>query len=174
MGPTIEDVDSLFSHAPQPAGEPERGGGQPPSRVFRLLLPAPREIVYSAFVGDLHLWWPACYTGFGEGTHPFIEDAVVGEEGPDGQLQVWGTVTEEVPGELLVVAWTLAWSADSPTRVRVDFRDADGGTVVVFTHDGWARGTEGAQQYEKYSDWPVILGRFAAFFGQPADAVESE
>lgn len=165
-------MDSLFSHAPEPAREPEHGGEQPPSRVYRMRLPAPRDIVYSAFVGDLHLWWPASYTGFGEGTHAFIEDGVVGEEGPDGQLQVWGTVTEELPGELLVIAWTLAWSPEAPTRVRVEFSDTDGGTLVVFTHDGWARGPEGARQYDKYSEWPVILGRFAAFFGQSADAVE--
>lgn len=165
-------MDSLFSHAPEPAREPEHGGEQPPSRVYRMRLPAPRDIVYSAFVGDLHLWWPASYTGFGQGTHAFVEDGVVGEEGLDGQLQVWGTVTEEVPGELLVLAWTLAWSPEAPTRVRVEFSDTDGGTLVVFTHDGWARGPEGARQYDKYSEWPVILGRFAAFFGQPADAVE--
>lgn len=164
-------MDPLFSHAPQPSGEPDQGGELPPSRVLRLLLPAPREIVYRAFVGDLHLWWPASYTGFGEGTHAFIEDSVVGEEGPDGQLQVWGAVTEERPDELIEIAWTLAGSPDSPTRVRVEFSDADAGTLVVFTHDGWARGAEGAQQYAKYSEWRVILGRFAAFFGQPAGAV---
>jgi uncharacterized protein YndB with AHSA1/START domain len=139
-----------------------------------VVLPAPREVVYSAFVGDLHLWWPPAYTGFGEGTHAFIEDGIVGEEGANGELQTWGTVTAEEPGELVEMAWTLAWRADSPTRLRVEFTDSDGGTAVTLTHDGWARGAEGAEQYEKYSEWAVILGRFAAFFGQPADSVESD
>ncbi|BCT74962.1 hypothetical protein GCM10012320_25250 [Sinomonas cellulolyticus] len=165
-------MDSLFSHAARPERDVTASGEAPPSRVARVRLPAPRDIVYNAFVGDLHLWWPSSYTGFGEGTHPFIEDGIVGEEGPDGQLRSWGEVTGEEPGSLLEFAWTLAGPADAPTRVRVEFADDGDQTVVVLTHDGWARGREGRAQYEKYADWSVILGRFAAFFGQPADSVE--
>lgn len=165
-------MDPLFSHAPRQEGEPTAAGGAPPSRVVRVRVPAPTDIVYSAFVGDLHLWWPASHTGFGEGTHPFVEDGLVGEEGPDGQLRVWGTVTAEEPGRLLEIAWTLAGPVDTPTRVRVEFSDEAEGTAVVLTHDGWAGGAAGREQYEKYSDWAAILGRFAAFFGQPSGSVK--
>jgi uncharacterized protein YndB with AHSA1/START domain len=165
-------MDPIFSHAPRREDETNAEGEAPPSRVLRLRLPAPRDIVYSAFVGDLHLWWPPNYTGFGEGTHPFIEDGLVGEEGPDGQLQAWGEVTAETPGELIDIAWTLAGPVDAPTRLRVEFSDEGDGTVVVLTHDGWAQGGEGRAQYEKYSEWSLILGRFAAFFGQSPASIE--
>lgn len=165
-------MDPLFSHAPQDHGDPSAHGEVPPSRAYRWVLPAPRDIVYRAFVGDIHLWWPSAYTGFGEGTHAFIEDGLVGEEGDDGRMQVWGEVLNEEPAERLEIAWTLAWRPDVPTRVRVDFADTEGGTLVTFVHDGWASGAEGVQQYEKYGDWPLILGRFAAFFGQSAESVE--
>ncbi|GAB3269502.1 hypothetical protein GCM10027449_03700 [Sinomonas notoginsengisoli] len=165
-------MDSLFSHAPQSEGEAAAAGEAPPSRVCRLSIPAPRDLVYNAFVDDIHLWWPAAYTGFGDGTHVFIEDGLVGEEGDDGQLQTWGEVTSEEPGRFLEMAWTLGWRADAPTRVRVEFSDGPGVTLVVLTHDGWARGAEGAEQFAKYNEWPRIVGRFAAFFGQPAPSAE--
>ncbi|WP_369046521.1 SRPBCC domain-containing protein [Sinomonas sp. P10A9] len=166
-------MDPLFSHASQTDGDKPAQGDAPPSRVYRLALPVPRDIVYNAFVGDLHLWWPAAYTGFGAGTHAFLEEGIVGEEGPDGTLQVWGEVAREDPGELLELVWKLAWRPDAPTRLEIVFEDCDGGTVVTLTHDGWAAGSEGRKQFEKYADWPEILGRFAAFFGEPAESVET-
>jgi uncharacterized protein YndB with AHSA1/START domain len=173
-------MEPLFSHAPRPDGDASTEGDVPPSRVCRVVLPAPRDVVYGAFTGDVHLWWPASHTGFGEGTHAFLEDGIMGEEGPDGELQVWADVAKEVPGELLELVWKLAWRPDAPTRVRVEFADAaptasalgdPKGTAVTLTHHGWAAGAEGRDQYKKYADWPPILGRFAAFFGQPAGSV---
>ncbi|MEA5457096.1 hypothetical protein SPF06_20435 [Sinomonas sp. JGH33] len=171
-------MEPLFSHRPDSA-VPDAAPGPPPSRVYRLAVPAPRDVVFSAFVGDLHLWWPANYTGFGAGTYAYVDEGIIGEESEAGESQVWGAVAEEAPGEFIQFAWTLAWRSEVPTRVRVDFADAessdalpDGGTVMTFTHDGWAAGAEGRAQYEKYSEWPIILGRFAAYFGVPEDSVE--
>jgi uncharacterized protein YndB with AHSA1/START domain len=169
-------VEPLFSHGPrsessQPAHE------VPPARAHRLSVPAPREIAYSAFVGDIHLWWPSNYTGFGSSTHVYVEDGIIGEESEVGDTQAWGRVTAEDPPSSVEFAWTLAWRADAPTRVRVDFQPnpsgTGDGTTVTFVHDGWAPGAEGREQYEKYSDWPAILGRYAAYFGVPAEAVET-
>ncbi|WP_336852174.1 SRPBCC domain-containing protein [Sinomonas albida] len=166
-------MEPLFSHGSQP--DPSEEGVQaPPARVYRLSVPAPREIAFSAFVGDIHLWWPSSYTGFGPTTHAYVADGVIGEESESGETQVWGEVREEEPPSFVEFSWTLAWRPDAPTRVGVEFEELpDGGTLVTFTHDGWARGAEGREQYEKYSEWPVILGRYAAYFGVSAEAVET-
>ncbi|WP_415856559.1 SRPBCC domain-containing protein [Sinomonas sp. G460-2] len=168
-------MEPLFSHGSRP--EPsEEGHATLPPRVYRLAVPAPREIAFSAFVGDIHLWWPDSYTGFGATTHAYVEDGIIGEESELGESQVWGEVRAEEPPSFVEFSWTLAWRPDAPTRVRVEFDDdpeSGEGTLVTFTHDGWARGPEGRDQYEKYSEWPLILGRYAAYFGVPADTVET-
>lgn len=165
-------MDPLFSHRPR-SDEGAQGQGAPQPRVYRFSVPAPRDVAYSAFTGDLHLWWPSNYTGFGEGTHAFIEDGVIGEESEGGDTQVWGEVLAEEPPSSLELSWTLAWSPTAPMRLLVEFDEADDGaaTVVTFTHDGWAAGPEGWEQYEKYNEWPVILGRYVAYFGVSPDAV---
>jgi hypothetical protein len=136
---------------------------------------APQDVAYSAFVGDIHLWWPVPnYTGFGEGTHVYVEDGVIGEESESGEIQVWGHVVAEDAPSSIEFSWTLAWRADTPTRLRVEFAPVgDQATEVTFTHNGWASGPEGQAQYEKYSEWPIILGRYAAFFGGSPDAVKT-
>ncbi len=145
----------------------------PPPRIYQFTVPAPRDVAYSAFTGDLHLWWPRSYTGFGEGTHAFIEDGVIGEESEAGETQVWGEVLSEDPPSSIELSWTLAWTPTSPMRIRVEFEESDAGaaSLVTFTHNGWASGAEGREQYEKYSEWPVILGRYVAYFGLSPDAV---
>ena len=167
-------MDPLFSHAPQTSA-PHGSVSTPPSRVYRLVVPAPQDVAYSAFVGDIHLWWPHEYTGFGELTHAYVEDGVIGEESESGETQVWGEVVAEDSPSSIEFSWTLAWRADMPTHVRVEFESADdgGATEVTFTHDGWTQGAEGQAQYEKYSEWPIILGRYAAFFGRPRESVET-
>lgn len=162
-------MEPLFSHRPQPS-ETAAAHGAPPPRVFRFSVPAPRDVAFSAFVGDIHLWWPSNYTGFGEGTHAFIEDGVMGEESESGETQVWGEVIAEEPPSSIELSWTLAWRPTAPMRLLVEFDEAEAGdaTVVTFRHDGWA---EGREQYEKYSEWPVILGRYVAYFGASPDAI---
>lgn len=165
-------MDPLFSHRPQ-TDEPGLPQDAPPPRVYRFTVPAPRDVAYSVFTADLHLWWPSNYTGFGEGTHAFIEDGVVGEESEAGETQVWGELLAEDPPSSIELSWTLAWRPAAPMRILVEFEEAEGGaaTAVRFTHDGWAAGSEGREQYEKYSEWPTILGRYVAYFGLSPDSV---
>ncbi|WP_433876038.1 SRPBCC domain-containing protein [Sinomonas atrocyanea] len=169
-------MEPLFSHSPR--SEPRRTarGETPPSRVYRLELPVPRDVVYRAFVGDAHLWWPADWTRFGEGTHVFIEDGVMGEEGENGETVVWAEVRHEEPGADIVFSWSEGAPAGSPTMVAVELEDASdqtlGGTVVTVTQDGSASGPGGDAQLDRSSDWRAILERFAAFFGQLPEAVE--
>ncbi|ASN51067.1 SRPBCC domain-containing protein [Sinomonas sp. R1AF57] len=169
-------MEPLFSDSPRSEPDQAARGEAPPSRVYRLELPVPREVVYRAFVGDAHLWWPAESTRFGEGTHVFIEDGVVGEEGQNGETLVWAEVRHEEPGEDIVFSWSDGAPAGSPTTVTVALEDASGhsvgGTVVTLTQDGWAAGAVGVAQFERSGDWRAILGRFGAFFGQLPEAVE--
>ncbi|HKU10949.1 SRPBCC domain-containing protein [Sinomonas sp.] len=166
-------MDPLFSHASHSPASSD-SAETPPSRVYRMRVPAPQDIAYSAFVGDIHLWWGFNYTGFGEGTHVYVEDGVIGEESESGETQIWGHVVAEDAPSSIEFSWTLAWREDAPTRVRVEFAPVeDQATEVTFTHNGWASGSEGQAQYQKYSEWPIILARYAAFFGRSADAVET-
>ncbi|GAA2202274.1 SRPBCC domain-containing protein [Sinomonas flava] len=169
-------MEPLFSHSPR--SEPDRAarGEAPPARVYRLELPVPRDVVYRAFVGDVHLWWPADLTRFGEGTHVFIEDGVVGEEGVNGETVVWAEVRHEEAGADIVFSWSEGAPAGSPTTVTVALEDASGhaagGTVVTVTQAGSASGPGSDAQLDRSGDWRAILGRFAAFFGQLPAAVE--
>jgi uncharacterized protein YndB with AHSA1/START domain len=46
-----------------------------------------------------------------------------------------GTYERIVPDELLVFGWEVEGDPGDPTRVTVEFKDVDGGTEVVLTHE---------------------------------------
>ena len=46
-----------------------------------------------------------------------------------------GTYEQIVPEELLVFGWEVEGDPGDPTRVTVEFKEAEGGTEVVLTHE---------------------------------------
>jgi uncharacterized protein YndB with AHSA1/START domain len=105
---------------------------------------APRELVFKAWTDPEHLakWWGP------EGvTIPVYEvDARVGGKfrtcmaGPDGSENwVQGVYREVEPPRRLVFTW--AWEEDGvpghQTLVTVELSDANGGTNLVLTHEGF-------------------------------------
>ncbi|GAB3535867.1 hypothetical protein GCM10027403_14670 [Arthrobacter tecti] len=155
-------MSDLFSHAdPLPLAD----GSAPAARSVAVHVPAAIESAWTGFTEYIHLWWPAGYTGSGEGTHVAFEGGLLLEENEEGTQQVWARIRETDPPRMLELSWVLAWDPTQPTRVNVQFESNDVGTTVRLVHDGWASGSGGSLQYEKYSDWPAILGQYRRFMG---------
>lgn len=160
-------MDPLFSHAPQPHVEAQQARGR--DDVLTVTLPAPQDVVYGAFTGDLHLWWPAEQTVFGVGTHPAIEGDVVGEESEDGRVALWARVVEEDQPHRLVLDWHLGGDPARPSRVTAEFEPAGDGTAVLLRAETAV--AAGGEEEGVVLDWAVVVGRFAAFFGVPSDRI---
>lgn len=163
-------MDPLFSHAPHSEAETEPARVR--DEVFTVSVPAPREVAYAAFTGDLHLWWPVEQTVFGPGTHPAFEGEVLGEESEDGRLALWARLVDEEAPDRLVLDWHLGGDPARASRVVVVLEGRGEGTSLTVRMQGGTpdRETTGAPVV----DWATALGRFAAFFGMPADSVERD
>ncbi|WP_028278475.1 SRPBCC domain-containing protein [Arthrobacter sp. H5] len=158
-------MSDLFSHA---AAEPANGSPNeslPPDREVTVAVPVSMEHAFAGFVDNIHLWWPAEYTNFGPGTHPEFTDGVLLEEGDDGDTYEWARITTVQPPVLLELSWTMGGTPAAPTRLVLSFAEDAGLTRLSLVHNGWAQGQEGRDQYQKYGDWPVILGRYRRFMG---------
>lgn len=159
-------MDGLFSDRPppQPNSQPT-----PAAREAIVLVPVDSEQAFEGFTDLIHLWWPiAEYSAFGADSHPGFERQSLIEEAPDGRQYLWATVLDWQRPAALAVEFYLGGDPTTPTRLSVTFEAAEQGTRVTLIHDGWAAGAKGATQYEKYSDWPLILGRYARFMGAEA------
>jgi uncharacterized protein YndB with AHSA1/START domain len=72
----------------------------------------------------------------------------------------WGEVIAWEPGRRLVHTFTLAQDPEHPSEVAVEFEPTGEGCTVRFAHGGWTEANVATR--EKFSDWPVMLDRFAA------------
>ncbi|NYE93832.1 uncharacterized protein YndB with AHSA1/START domain [Psychromicrobium silvestre] len=156
-------MDGLFSDQPviEPVSEAEL-----PARETSVSVPVPPEQAFKAFTDLIHLWWPlAEYSAFGAESHLGFEQQSLLEESAAGERYLWGTVLEWQPSASVLLDFFLGGDPARPTRLRADFEPDDGGSRVRLVQDGWAAGQAGASQYEKYSDWPFILGRYVRFMG---------
>ena len=78
----------------------------------------------------------------------------------------WGEVTVWEPRRRLVHTFTLAQDPQHPSEVAVEFvpggadGNSDTGCTVRFAHGGWTEAN--AAERQKFTDWPVMLDRFAA------------
>ncbi|NJC21272.1 uncharacterized protein YndB with AHSA1/START domain [Arthrobacter pigmenti] len=155
-------MSDLFSHAdPLPPAD----DSAPAARTVAVHVPAEIERAWAGFTEYIHLWWPAAYSGYGEGTHVAFEDGLLLEENEEGTQQVWARIRETDPPRMLELSWVLAGDPTQPTRVSVQLESIDEGTTVTLVHDGWASGSGGSLQYEKYSDWQAILAQYRRFMG---------
>jgi hypothetical protein len=69
-------------------------------------------------------------------------------------------VTFWEPGERLAHSFVMAQDARHPSQVTVDFVNDGAGTRVKFAHGAWSDANVDARA--KFTEWPVILDRFAA------------
>lgn len=101
---------------------------------------------------------------FGPGSTVDVEGTRIVETGPAGDRAVWGTLREEVPGEVLSMTWHPGREESSATLVTVTFVPvSDGGsTLVTLVHEGWERYDDPEAARREYSGgWPTVLGLFA-------------
>lgn len=159
----LELMDGLFSDRPAPELSSQ---STPTTREATALVPADSEQAFEGFTDLIHLWWPiADYSAFGADSHLGFERQSLVEEAPDGRQYLWATVLDWQRPAALSLEFYLGGDPTTPTRLSVNFEAVEQGTRVTLVQDGWATGTNGTAQYEKYSDWPLILGRYARFMG---------
>jgi hypothetical protein len=122
--------------------------------------------VYTGRIGD---WWDPRYTA-----HAETLEAVTIEPRPGGRvfathgdigIDDWGEVTVWDPGRRLVHTFTLAQDPAHPSEVSVEFLPAGDGCTIRFAHGGWNEGNAAVR--EKFSDWSLLLDRFAALSERP-------
>jgi hypothetical protein len=127
------------------------------------------EHAFATYVGRIGEWWDPRYTANGETLEDVTIQSRVGgrvyaTHGDIGEDD-WGVVTVWEPGRRLVHTFTLAQDTRHPSEVAVEFVAADeteGGPAactVSFAHGGWTEANAGFRS--KFSDWPVMLDRFA-------------
>jgi uncharacterized protein YndB with AHSA1/START domain/uncharacterized protein YciI len=120
-----------------------------PERAFRL------------FTDEIGEWWPARAHSVYEGSVAFEGDHLVERTADDETT--WADVVEWNPPLSLTMTWHPGSDPATATLVRVDFSAQDDGTLVVLTHSGWERRTDGDDAARDYGEgWIDVLGRFAA------------
>ena len=121
---------------------------------------------FDAWVDGIGQWWHPDYTpdpaGFrGAGIEPRVGGRVYLVDATLGDV-VWGRVLAIARGALVVHTSTLGQTSEHPSRITVQFVPLDeGGTRVELEHGGWDEGN--ASFRDKFTDWPLILDRYAAF-----------
>lgn len=122
------------------------------------------EQAYATFTERIGEWWPADYSPDPGG----LKDTVI-EPGVGGRVYFvvdgvgelpWGTVTAWEPGYRIAFTSTLAQSRQHPSEIEAAFEESDNGCEMRFAHGGWNAGN--AADRDKFSDWRLILDRFAA------------
>jgi hypothetical protein len=122
---------------------------------------------FDTYTGRIGEWWDPRYTANAEtlqdvtieprvGGHLYATHADIGED-------EWGVVTAWEPARRLVHTFTLAQDPRHPSEVAVEFLprgDGQAGCTVRFAHGGWTEANAGDRG--KFTDWPVMLDRFAA------------
>jgi uncharacterized protein YndB with AHSA1/START domain len=131
---------------------------------YRLRCGAERAFaIYTSRIGE---WWDPRYTANAETIEavtiePRVGGRVYALHGDIGEDD-WGHVTVWEPGRRLVHTFALAQDPRHPSEVAVEFTAGkDGaGCTVRLAHGGWTQAN--AEVRKKFSDWQVMLDRFAA------------
>ncbi len=119
---------------------------------------------FDVYVNCIGEWWHPGYTANPQSLEavtiePRVGGRVYATHRDDGE-DTWGRVTVWEPPRRLVYTSTLAQGQDDPSEITVRFTPSGDGCKVRFEHGGWNEGN--APYRGKFSDWPVILDRFAA------------
>lgn len=175
-------MSGLFSHAGEPADD---SMGRPDLRA-EVTVPAPRDHAWAGLTEHLHLWWPAGeLSRWGDDSFFDLEGNALVETSAQDDENVWGEVTDGLPGEWLSLTWRHAGSHSvTQLLLAMDVRqrgvhdergsstwDNGGadveapGSVLTVTHGGWTR-SDPDDLYEFYRTfWPEALGCYLRFMG---------
>ena len=132
--------------------------------VHEYALPCSVDEAFDVYVRCIGEWWDPAYTA-----SPSTFAGVTIEPRVGGRIYAtftdrdhdeWGTVNVWEPPHRLVHTFTLAQRADAPSEVNVRFSQSGSGSAMRFQHGGWEEAN--ASYREKFSDWRLILDRYAA------------
>jgi len=127
-------------------------------------LRCPARHAFDVYVGRIGEWWDPRYTPdaaafLGATIEPRVDGRVYFTM-RDGEHE-WGRVRRWEPGRRLVHSFTLAQPANTPpSELAVTFADDGTGCTLHFEHRGWTAAN--AADRHKFSDWRIMLDRFAA------------
>jgi uncharacterized protein YndB with AHSA1/START domain len=131
--------------------------------AFEYQLACSAEHAFDTYANRIGEWWDPRYTADTD-----TYEGVTIEPGAGGRVcehhaggveHEWGRVTAWDPGRRLVHSFALAQDPAQPSEVAVDFVARENGCDVRFAHGGWTEANVGDRK--KFSDWPVLLDRFA-------------
>lgn len=128
-------------------------------------LPCTAGEAFETYVGRIADWWDPRYTANADTLEAVTIEPRVGGRvyatHSDIGRDDWGEVTVWEPGRRLAHTFTLAQDAQHPSEVAVEFVPAQAnGCTIRFAHGGWTEANAAVRA--KFSDWPVMLDRFAA------------
>jgi hypothetical protein len=77
-------------------------------------------VAFDVFTGQIGQWWPLAENGVygGQSTVAFEEGRLI-ERSTDGEMSVWGTVTEWAPGQAVRFTWHPGKEAEKASAVSV-------------------------------------------------------
>ena len=117
--------------------------------------------VYTNRIGE---WWDPAYspnpeTFEGAEIEAGVGGRVVFKHRVEGAV-TWGRVTQWQPPRRLSQTSILAQPSAHPTSISVEFAPGGAGCRFRFEHGGWH--DDNASVRHKFTDWRMILDRFAA------------
>lgn len=158
-------MDVIFSHA-APSEDDDQHGALPPARMCSVVVPVHRDQAFEGFTDYLHLWWPlGVYSHFGSGSHVSFSQGQIIEGSEAGEQHLWGEILDFTMAERIIVDFSLGMESTPTTRLEFTFTEVGTGTEVGLRHDGWARGSVGQLQYQRYERWEEVMEYYARFMG---------
>lgn len=166
-GLTLSIMDSLFSHAQEPAANGNDGAADLEPLVNSVVVPGGVAHAFAGFTDHAHLWWPLEDHGvYGAGSHVEFEENLILETADDGRTSIWGTLDDWQPPFSFHATWHPGSTALYSTELLVVFHPEGEGTEVRIFHEGWEGAEDPRAARARYAAaWPDILARYARFMG---------
>lgn len=142
----------------------------PPIRR-EVLVDALPQAAFDVFTEGIGRWWPiAGHSVHGAGGTVAFTGGQLVEQSAAGQRCVWGTVTRWEPPAVVAFTWYPGRTEDHSSHVEVTFTAAGPQTLVTLVHSGWDVYADPTAMRAEYDHgWPIVLGQFQAFAGQPGE-----
>jgi uncharacterized protein YndB with AHSA1/START domain len=153
------------------SGDAERAPIEP--IVVTVPLGCPPERAFAYFTRDIARWWPlAKYSVCGDRAADVVFEPRSGgrlfETDRDGNVHVWGHVTEWNPPGRLRFSWHPGHEEAMAQWIEVTFAPNPKGTLVTLTHGGWeALGERAVATRATYAGgWLTVLGSLFADYAK--------
>jgi uncharacterized protein YciI/uncharacterized protein YndB with AHSA1/START domain len=147
-----------------------------PALRRQIIVACDQATAYRLFVEEIGAWWPITSHGcFGEGASVALHGNQFLETGPEGDIAVWGTITESDAPRALSFTWHPGREPDSATQVSVYFTETgdEHVTLVTLEHSGWESYADPKAARDEYSSgWKTVLGIYSDQLPTPTSATD--